>query len=88
MREMVPFFAVAFLNSAGSGTRPLAETVFAGLFAVTVPYIAFNEGPQNWQSLWTCAAYIVLGVTLLRPRTVAFAEAVDSAPAVAMDPRI
>jgi len=74
-------------NAAESGTRPLAETVFAGLFAVTVPYIAFNEGPQNWQSLWTCAAYVVLGVTLWRPRAVTFTEtAMDAAPAVVMEP--
>jgi exo-beta-1,3-glucanase (GH17 family) len=84
---VVPFFAVAMFNAAESGTRPLAETVFAGLFAVTVPYIAFNEGPQNWQSLWTCAAYVVLGVTLWRPRAVTFAEtAIDAAPAVIMEP--
>ena len=86
---VVPLFAVAMVNAAESGTRPLAEAVFAGLFAVTVPYIAFNEGPQNWQSLWTCAAYVVLGITLWRPRTVAFAETVmDAVPAVVMEPAL
>jgi hypothetical protein len=85
---VVPFFAVAMSNTAESGKRPLAEAVFAGLFALSAVWIAFNEGPQNWQSLWTCAAYVVLGVTLLRPRAVAFAEAVDATSAVAMDPRI
>ena len=84
---VVPFFAVAMFNAAESGTRPLAEAVFAGLFAVTVPYIALNEGPQNWQSLWTCAAYVVLGVTLWRPRAVTLAEtAMDAAPAAVMEP--
>ena len=84
---VVPFFAVAMFNSAESGTRPLAEAVFAGLFAVTVPYIVLSEGAQNWQCLWTCAAYLVLGVTLWRPRAVVFAEtAVDTAPAVVMEP--
>jgi len=84
---VVPFFAVAMFNAAEAGTRPLAEAVFAGLFAVTVPYIVFNEGAQNWQSLWTCAAYVVLGVTLWRPRAVTFAEtAVDATPAVVMEP--
>ncbi len=73
---VVPMCAVAFLNSAQSGTRPLAETVFAGLFAVASLYIVFNEGPRNWQSLWTCAAYLVLGMTLWRPRAVAVAETV------------
>ena len=83
-----PWVATMF-NAAESGTRPLAEAVFAGLFALAAIYIAFNEGPQNWQSLWTCAAYLVLGVTLLRPRAVTFTETADNAaPAVAMDPRI
>ena len=29
---------------------------------------AFNEGPDNWQSLWTCAIYFLLAVTLWRAR--------------------
>ena len=71
---VVPFWTVAFLNRPKSGTRPLAEAVFAGLFAAAALYIAFNEGFHNWQSLWTCAAYLVLGMTLWRPSTVAIAE--------------
>jgi hypothetical protein len=80
---VVPFCTVAFLNPPESGTRPLAEAVFAGLFAAASLYIIFNEGPRNWQSLWTCAAYLVLGMTLWRPRTVAVAEtALNAATAV------
>ena len=71
---VVPLCALAFLNSPGSGTRPLAEAVFAGLLAAASLYIIFNEGTHNWQALWTCAAYLVLGITLWRPRTVAVAE--------------
>ena len=70
----VPFWTVAFLNLPKSGVRPLAEAVFAGLFAAAALYIIFNEGSHNWQSLWTCAAYLGLGLTLWRPRTVAVAE--------------
>ncbi|MES2198468.1 MAG: beta-(1-6) glucans synthase [Pseudomonadota bacterium] len=70
----VPFCAVAFLDRPKSGIRPLAEAVFAGLFAVTSLYIIFSEGFHNWQALWTCAAYLVLGVALWRPRTVAAVE--------------
>jgi len=81
---VLPFFVMSFLHSAESGTRPLAEAVFAGLFAVTVPYIAFNEGPHNWQSLWTCAAYLALGITLWRPRTVAFTETALDATTVVL----
>jgi exo-beta-1,3-glucanase (GH17 family) len=71
---VVPFWTVGFLNSPESGAQPLAETVFAGLFGAAALYIIFNEGPNNWQSLWTCAAYLLLGITLWRPRTVAVAE--------------
>jgi exo-beta-1,3-glucanase (GH17 family) len=71
---VVPFWTVAFLNPPKSGARPLAEAVFAGLFAAASLYIAFNEGARNWQSLWTCAAYLALGMTLWRPRTVVVAE--------------
>jgi hypothetical protein len=71
---VVPFCTVAFLNPPESGNRPLAEAVFAGLFAAASLYIILNEGIHNWQSLLTCAAYLVLGITLWRPRTVAVAE--------------
>ena len=70
----VSFWTVAFLNPPKPGARPLAEAVFAGLLAAASVYIVFNEGSRNWQALWTCAAYLVLGVTLWRPRTVAVAE--------------
>jgi exo-beta-1,3-glucanase (GH17 family) len=69
---VVPFWSVAFLNRARhDDARPLAEAVFAGLLVIAAGYIMFNEGPHNWQSLWTCAAYVVLGTTLWRPRAVA-----------------
>jgi hypothetical protein len=65
----VPFAALSFLNRPKKGTRPAAESVFAGVFLVAAIYIGFNEGPANWQSLWTCAAYMLLGVTVWRART-------------------
>ena len=71
---VVPFWTVGFLNPAKSGAQPLAEAVFAGLFGAAALYIIFNEGFNNWQSLWTSAVYLVLGTTLWRPRTVAVAE--------------
>jgi hypothetical protein len=33
-------------------------------------YIGFNEGPDNWQSLWTCAIYLLFGITLWQARAV------------------
>src|SRR6202140_3414320 len=65
---VVPFALLTLLNRPQEGARPIAETVFFGLLAVSVVYIAFNEGAENWQSLWTCAMYFVLAVTLWRAR--------------------
>jgi len=38
------------------------------VFLVAAIYMGFNEGPANWQSLWTCAVYILLAVTLWQAR--------------------
>jgi exo-beta-1,3-glucanase (GH17 family) len=65
---VVPFAALTLLNRPKEGTRPVAEAVFAGLFAGAGVYTAFNEGSDNWQSLWTCAAYVLLAVTLWQAR--------------------
>jgi exo-beta-1,3-glucanase (GH17 family) len=64
----VPFAAMALLNRPGKRNRPLAESVFAGVFLIAAIYTGFNEGPANWQSLWTCAAYLLLASTLWRAR--------------------
>jgi exo-beta-1,3-glucanase (GH17 family) len=64
----VPFAAMTLLNPPKIGIRPVAESMFAGLFFVTAIYMGFNEGPANWQSLWTCAAYMLLALTLWRTR--------------------
>jgi exo-beta-1,3-glucanase (GH17 family) len=65
---VVPFWTLAFLNGSKSGKRPLAESVFAGLFAMSAAYIVFNEGFENWQALWTGAVYVLLGSALWRAR--------------------
>jgi len=67
---VVPFAALMLLNRPQEGVRPIAEAVFAGLLAGSVLYTGFNEGPDNWQSLWTCAVYLLLAVTLWRARVV------------------
>jgi exo-beta-1,3-glucanase (GH17 family) len=64
----LPFLALALLNRPPSGVRPIAEAAFAGVFAVAGIYTVFNEGPNNWQSLWTCAAYALLAITLWQAR--------------------
>ena len=45
-----------------------SSSLFAGVFLVAAIYMGFNEGPANWQSLWTCAVYILLAVTLWQAR--------------------
>jgi glucan 1,3-beta-glucosidase len=65
---IVPFLALMALNRPQNGSRPVAEAVFGGLFVVAALYIGFNEGPDNWQSLWTCGSYGLLGITLWQAR--------------------
>ena len=65
---VVPFSALMLLNRPRNGSRPVAEAVFAGLFAVAALHIGCNEGRDNWQSLWTCASYGLLGLTLWQAR--------------------
>jgi glucan 1,3-beta-glucosidase len=67
---VVPFATVMLLNRPQAGVRPIAEAVFAALFAGSALYIVFNEGANNWQSLWTCAVYVLLALTLWRARAV------------------
>src|SRR5664279_4764972 len=65
---VVPFATLMLLNRPKDGARPIAEAVFAGLLAGATLYTVFNEGADNWQSLWTCTAYFLLAVTLWRAR--------------------
>jgi exo-beta-1,3-glucanase (GH17 family) len=67
---VVPFATLMLLNRPQEGVRPIAEAVFAGLLAAAAGYTVFNEGSDNWQSLWTCAAYVLLAVTLWQARAV------------------
>ena len=66
---VVPF-ATLLANRPQSGRRPVAEAVFAGLLAMSAVYIGFNEGGENWQSLWTCAIYGLFAITLWQARAV------------------
>jgi exo-beta-1,3-glucanase (GH17 family) len=67
---VLPFSTLALLNRPKQGRRPIAEAAFAGLLATSMLYIGFNEGPDNWQSLWTCAMYLLLATTLWQARGV------------------
>ncbi len=69
---------VPFLMHSVTMPRPLdrqdltrfgaAEWAAAGVLALSVPYIALNEGFANWQSLWLCAAFYGLAFSLARVR--------------------
>jgi exo-beta-1,3-glucanase (GH17 family) len=67
---VVPIALLTALNRPKKGERPVAESVFAGLLVVAALYAGFNEGSDNWQSMWTCAIYLLLALTLWRARAV------------------
>jgi glucan 1,3-beta-glucosidase len=67
---VVPFASLMLLNRPQEGVRPVAEAIFAGLLAGAALYTGINEGAANWQSLWTCALYLVLAITLWQARAV------------------
>ena len=65
---VVPFCGLALLNRPKKGTRPVAETAFAALFASAAVYTFLHEGTENWQSMWTCVVYVLFAATLWRVR--------------------
>ncbi|KWV57454.1 beta-(1-6) glucans synthase [Bradyrhizobium macuxiense] len=65
---VVPFALLTLFNRPKEGTRPIAESVFAGLLVIAAAYTLFNEGVVNWQSDWTCVIYLLLAATLWRGR--------------------
>jgi hypothetical protein len=65
---VVPFACLMLLNRPQTGTRPIAETTFAGLLAICALYIGINEGRDNWQAIWTCTIYLLFAITLWRAR--------------------
>ena len=65
---VVPF-ATLMLNRPQDGVRPIAEAVFAGLLALSRASMSVStRASDNWQSLWTCAIYVLLAITLWRAR--------------------
>jgi len=71
---VLPFACLMLVNRPQTGARPISEAVFSGVLAASAVYIGFNEGPDNWQSLWTCAIYLTLGVTLWQARAAKIPE--------------
>jgi exo-beta-1,3-glucanase (GH17 family) len=65
---VVPFLLHSVVMPRPQGETGTAEWAGAALLALSVPYIIFNEGLANWQSLWLCAALAALVVSLVRVR--------------------
>jgi len=65
---VTPFATLMLVNRPKEGVRPIAESAFAGVLVFTALFMAFNEGAQNWQAMWTCAIYLLFAVTLWRAR--------------------
>jgi exo-beta-1,3-glucanase (GH17 family) len=84
----IPLWTVTLFNRSQSSANPNAQASFATLLAAATLYILFNEGFANWQSLWLCAAYGLLSVTLWRvqPGTVRWAALKVSGAAQALLP--
>ncbi len=64
----VPFLVLSSMSPRRAGRRGRAESVAAALLAGSALYVAFDEGPANWQSLWLCAVFLALAFTLFRSR--------------------
>jgi len=65
-----PFLVHGLMTTRPKGIRPAAEFVGAGVLALSVCYIVFNEGLANWESLWLCGVLALLAVILVRVRDV------------------
>jgi len=65
---VVPFLTHSLTMPRPNGARGMAELAGAGILALSIPYIVLNEGFANWQSLWLCAAFAALAVSLARVR--------------------
>jgi exo-beta-1,3-glucanase (GH17 family) len=65
---VLPFALLMLLNRRPEGTRPIAEAVFGGALVLSAAWVVINEGFANWQSVWTCAVWALLGATMWRAR--------------------
>jgi hypothetical protein len=71
---VLPIALLALLNRRAEGTRPIAEAVFGGALVLSAAWIVVNEGFTNWQSVWTCAVWALLGATMWRARAAQIPE--------------
>ena len=65
---IVPLLVQSFAVKRPAGARGSAEIAGAGLLILSASYILPNETLANWQSLWLCALFAALALTLTRGR--------------------
>jgi hypothetical protein len=65
---VVPIWLVGLLGKRSPHAVRASEATFACLFMLAALFILLNEGPRNWQSLWTVVDYVLLGAALWPPR--------------------
>jgi glucan 1,3-beta-glucosidase len=65
---VAPFLVLGLAGPQRSGTRGIAETLFAATLGMAVAYIVLNESFANWQAFWLAAVLLCLAVSLLRVR--------------------
>ncbi|WP_210209935.1 beta-(1-6) glucans synthase [Pseudolabrys taiwanensis] len=67
---IVPLLTHSLVVRRAEGRRGAAEIGGTILLALSVIYIVPNESLANWQSLWLCATFAALALTLWRVRGV------------------
>ncbi|HEU5018234.1 MAG TPA: beta-(1-6) glucans synthase [Pseudolabrys sp.] len=67
---VLPLLLHSLIVPRPPGTRGAAELAAAVVLVLSVIYIVPDESLANWQSLWLCAAFIGLALTLVRVRGV------------------
>jgi glucan 1,3-beta-glucosidase len=65
---VVPLLVQSIVVKRPAGARGAAEIAGAALLVLSVGYILPNETLANWQSLWLCALFAALALTLTRVR--------------------
>jgi glucan 1,3-beta-glucosidase len=65
---VAPLFVLSLVAPRAKGGWAVAETVGAAVLLLCAAFIAWNETPANWQSLWFCGLCALLALTLARAR--------------------
>jgi len=64
----VPFATHSFALGHAKGPRSVSECAGGAVLGLSACYIVLNEGFSNWQSLWLCAALVLIAFNLIQAR--------------------